>query len=221
MLALAHDRKMPLRIFEIGSSAGLLLNLDRYHYAGSQWSWGDAASPVQLRNNIADGAPLHLDAPLSIVERRGSDLNPLDACNPVDADTLLGFIWPDQRERFERLRSAIDVARRHPIQLERGDGVVWAREAAVPAAGAATVVLHTVITEHMTPEARAALRESIDYLAARATPAAPFAWIRMEIAEGGYETRLTHWPGEEELLIARSDGHANNVRWFPGAHGES
>ena len=219
MLALAHDRKLPLRIFEIGSSAGLLLNFDRYRYAGTDWTWGDPGSPVLLRNRIDEGAPQHLDAQLQVVERRGCDLHPLRAEDEDDADTLLGFIWPDQRERFERLRGAIDLARRHPVDIEAADGTAWARTAALPLEGAATVLLHTVITEHMTAEERASLREAIEELSLSATPGAPFAWIRMEPGERGYDTRLTQWPGEREQLLARSDGHAQNLR-FNGALGE-
>jgi hypothetical protein len=206
--------QLPLRVFEIGSSAGLVLNFDRYRYSGEDWTWGDPASPVQLRNRTASGAPAHLDAPLRVVARRGCDLHPLDAANPEDADTLLGFIWPDQQERFERLRAAINVAREHPLDITRGDGIAWAASAALPRDGAATVLLHTVITEHMTAEVRAALRAAIDGLGAHATQRAPFAWVRMEPGESGYDTLLTRWPGEIETPIARSDGHAQNLRWF-------
>jgi hypothetical protein len=204
MLALTQATRLPLRIFEIGSSAGLVLNFDRYRYAGEGWTWGDIASPVKLQNRTASGAPRYLDAPLRVLERRGCDLHPLDASNDEDAYTLLGFIWPDQRERFERLRAAIEVARAHRPDIASGDGIAWARNTASPRDGTATAVLHTVITEHMTADVRA-----------------PFAWIRMELGEGGYDTLLTQWPGASETLIAKSDGHAQNLLWFPGAHGES
>jgi hypothetical protein len=219
MLALAADRRMPLRIFEIGSSAGLVLNFDYYYYAGDGWTWGDAASTLHLHNRNASGAPLHLDAPLHVVERRGCDLHPLNAANDEDADTLLCFIWPDQHERFARLRAAIEIARRHPVEIAQGDGIAWAREAARPTTGTITVLLHTVMVEHLTRDGREALQTCIDELARGATPSAPFAWVRMEIVERSYETRVTHWPGEEETLIALSDGHAQNLRWH-GALGE-
>ena len=217
MLALEQAVALPLRIFEIGSSAGLLLNFDRYRYAGEGWSWGDPQSPVHLRNRTAAGTPLHLDAALSVIERQGCDLHPLDPTDAGDADTLLCFVWPDQVERFERLRAAIRVSREHPVHLVQGDGVEWARIAAQPREGAATVVMHTVIAEHMTPDARASLGEAIDELAAHASPRAPFAWVRMEAGERGYDTRLTRWPNETETLIATSDGHAQNLRWHCGA----
>ena len=215
MLALADVTRLPLRIFEIGSSAGLLLNFDRYRYSGEGWAWGDTRSLAHLRNNAALGKPAHLDAPLEVIERRGCDLHPLDASNGNDADTLLGFIWPDQAERFSRLRAALDIARAHPVDIVRADGIAWSRTAAVPHEGSATVLLHTVITEHMTPLDRESLRKAIDELAARATSARPFAWIRMEPAQQGYLTTLTHWPADEETVIAASDGHAQNLRWNP------
>jgi hypothetical protein len=215
MLSLTHATRLPLRVFEIGSSAGLVLNFDRYRYAGDGWTWGDIASPVKLQNRTASGAPQHLDAPLRVLERRGCDLHPLDPSSDEDAYTLLSFIWPDQRERFQRLRAAIEVARAHPPEIASGDGIAWARNTATPQDGTATVVLHTVITEHMTADVRASLRDAFDALAARATATAPFAWIRMEPGESGYDTLLTQWPGESETLIARSDGHAQNLRWFP------
>ncbi|HKU66794.1 MAG TPA: DUF2332 domain-containing protein [Candidatus Baltobacteraceae bacterium] len=213
MLALVFATQLPLRVFEIGSSAGLILNFDRYRYAGEGWTWGDPASPVLLRNRTAWGAPAYPDAPLRVIERRGCDLHPLHASDDDDTDTLLCFVWPDQRERFERLRAAIEVARAHPPDIASGDGIAWARSTALPQERAATVVMHTVITEHMTAGVRASLRDAIDALAAQATPSAPFAWIRMEPGESGYDTLLTQWPAEVQTVIARSDGHAQNLRW--------
>jgi hypothetical protein len=216
MLALAQATRMPLRIFEIGSSAGLVLNFDRYRYSGEGWTWGDPASPAQLRNRIASGVPLYLDAPLQVIERRGCDLNPLDPANADDADTLLGFIWPDQRERFARLRAAIEIARRHPVEIASGDGIAWSRAMAIPSDGAATVLLHTVMTEHMPAADLQSLADAIDELARQAAPSRPFAWVRMEpAAPRGYHTTLTCWPGAQETVIAASDGHAQNLRWYP------
>jgi hypothetical protein len=216
MLTLAFATQSPLRVFEIGSSAGLVLNFDRYRYAGEDWAWGDPASPVKLQNRTAFGAPQHLDARLDVVERHGCDLHPLDAANDEDANTLLSFIWPDQHERFGRLRAAIDVARAHPLDIEKADGIAWVQRAAIPKDGRVSVVMHTVITEHMTPAVRSSLREAIDNLAAQATPASPFAWVRMELGEDGYDTLLTQWPSGAETLIARSDAHAQNISWLAG-----
>jgi hypothetical protein len=214
MLAVADTMQMPLRIFEAGSSAGLNLNFDRYRYIGGGWTWGDPSSPVQLQNRTRTGNPSHLHAVLTIHERRGCDLNPLDARDPNDADTLLSFVWPDQTERFDRLHAALTTAREHPLHIERGDGIEWARAAALPALGSVTVFMHTVITEHMSGAQQIALADAVTELASKATSDAPFAWARMEPGERGYATSVTLWPGATETVIATSDGHAQNLRWI-------
>jgi hypothetical protein len=48
---------LPLRLLEIGASAGLNLRWDRYRYEWSGGAWGDAASGVQLQNIFATPAP--------------------------------------------------------------------------------------------------------------------------------------------------------------------
>jgi hypothetical protein len=213
MLAISDATALPLRIFEIGSSAGLLLNFDLYRYSGGGWVWGDPFSPLRLRNRTASGRPAHLDTELVVAQRRGCDLHPLDVRNPVDADTLLSFVWPDQQERLERLQAAIEIMRRSPVTVDAADGIEWIAHAAQPASRYATVAMHTVITEHMPREAREELRRIMVELGSAATHAAPFAWARMEVGRNAYETAVTIWPSGNEQIIARSDGHAQDVEW--------
>jgi hypothetical protein len=191
----------------------LLLNFDRYRYSGDRWSWGDPASLLELTNVTAFGTPQYLDADLRVTERRGCDIHPLNVANGTDADTLLSFVWPDQTSRFQRLRAALDIARAHPPQIDAADGIEWVRNAAQPSPGVATVVMHTVIMEHLPPDIRERLRALIRHIGELATPQAPFAWARMEAAAGAYETTVTLWPARKELLIARSDGHAQGLEW--------
>jgi len=213
MLAVADETKLPLRVFEIGSSAGLLLNFDLYRYGGSQWVWGDPFSALHLRNRAAGGRPQHLNAELSVAERRGCDLHPLNVRNPADADTLLSFVWPDQQERLERLQAAIGIARQHPVTVDPADGVEWIVRVARPKPHYATVAMHTVITEHMPPQTREELRAEMRDLGRAATADAPFAWVRMEVGTHAYETTVTIWPDERIRIIARSDGHAQDLEW--------
>lgn len=213
MLAVADVTKLPLRIFELGSSAGLILNFDRYRYSGEGWSWGDAASALHLRNRASDGAPAFLGARLEVASRAACDLHPLDVSKDVDADTLLSFVWPDQNERFERLKAAIEIARAHPVAIEAGDGIDWIARTALPVSGAATVALHTVVTEHMPQHMRQALSATMSQLGGEARADAPFAWVRMEPGRRGYQTVATLWPGEREIEVAVSDGHAQDLRW--------
>jgi hypothetical protein len=211
-LHVAAETRMPLRIFEIGASAGLNLLWDRYGYRGSTWHWGDASSALQLHNRERSGMPRHLDAAVTVNERRGCDLHPLDPRDAAHRRELLSFVWPDQLERFERLAAALRVAQSFTVPIDAAEGAAWIA-AVAPVAGSATIAMHSVITEHMTHAQRDALREAIGALGERATGDAPVAWVRMESAESGYETRATIWPGGGEAHVATSDGHAQDIVW--------
>ena len=65
--------------------------------------------------------------------------------------TLQSFVWPDQTERLELLRGAIEVARRTPAPVDRADAADWLEERlARERGGAATVVYHSVIWGYLT-----------------------------------------------------------------------
>ncbi|HEV3155218.1 MAG TPA: DUF2332 domain-containing protein [Candidatus Baltobacteraceae bacterium] len=218
MLAVHAVTGLSLRIFEIGSSAGFLLNLDRYRYSGAGWTWGDESSELELHLPQAT-RPEFFEGALPIVERRGCDLHPLDVRNPADANRLLSFIWPDQRERFDRVGQAIAVARHFSPAVDRANGVEWVARNALPRAGTCTVVFHSVILEHLTAADSVALQRAIAGLGRSASAQSPFAHVRMESPTlgTGYETRVTLWPGERETLVARSDGHAQRLQWMTQA----
>ncbi len=52
--------------------------------------------------------------------RGGVDLNPLDVHDQDAMAWLETLVWPEQDERRERLRAAVEVARREPAYLVRG-----------------------------------------------------------------------------------------------------
>ena len=214
LLAIVAATRLPVALLDVGSSAGLNLRLDRYRYEGDGWSWGDAASPLVLRNETASGRPQHLDVRPQIVERAGCDLHPLDVTSERDCMELRSFVWPDQGERFARLDAAIAVARRVPAEIERADFLQWIPRRVVPRENAVTIVMHSVVTEHLAEPVCDAMRAAIETACAAATDARPMAWLRMEPDAGmSYETRVTLWPTREERTIARSNGHAQAIAW--------
>lgn len=120
---IARRTEAPLRLFDVGSSAGLTLNIDRYNYRyepGGEIRT-DPLSPVltcEIRGDLVvpDRVP-------DIAARRGLDLHPLDPSNPQDALWLQACVWADQIDRGQTLVSAIGTARRHPVDVRTGDAV--------------------------------------------------------------------------------------------------
>ncbi len=51
-----------------------------------------------------------------MVEQAAADLSPLDIDTPAGRIAIQSFVWPDQTERMQRLRVALEVAAEHRLQ---------------------------------------------------------------------------------------------------------
>jgi hypothetical protein len=212
-LQLARDTGLPLRLLEVGASAGLNLLFDRYRYETPRGDWGPSDSPVRLTDFWTGGDPPYHGG-VTVIERRGCDPAPVDATSDEGRVTLLSYVWPDQRERLAKLRGALEVASEVPVTVERADGQSWVeRELAELPAGAATVVYHSVVMPFLKEEEREAFAAAIARAGEHARPDAPLAWLRMEFGGEECELRLTQWPGGEERLLATCGFHGRNVVW--------
>jgi hypothetical protein len=117
-LAVSERAGLPLRLLEVGSSAGLNLRWDRYRYEADGFAWGPADSPLRLRFELRGGSP-PAPTPLTVAERRGCDPSPLDPTAEEGRLTLLSYLWPDQRHRVERMLAATAIAAETPAEVER------------------------------------------------------------------------------------------------------
>src|SRR6185503_11251145 len=120
----AAESGLPLRLLEVGSSAGLNLRWDRFRYEWRGAAFGPADSPVRFTETFTDGAPASVPA-VAIAERSGCDASPIDPVSEEGRLTLLAYVWPDQAERFARLRGALDVAAAMPTTIEQADACEW------------------------------------------------------------------------------------------------
>ena len=57
---------------------------------------------------------------MRVLERRGFDARPFDPTREEGRLTLLAYVWPDMTARFERLSSALEVARVVVARVELG-----------------------------------------------------------------------------------------------------
>jgi len=214
-LAVHRATGLPLRLLEVGASAGLNLRWDRFRCAG----WGSPTSPVDLGDPwVGDRCPLLSPGTVEIASREGCDLAPVD---PTDAEgrmRLLSFVWPDMLRRFALLDAACDVAAATPATVETASADAWlAEHLAWPVTGQATVVFHSVMLQYVEAAARIRLVESIASAGERAGASAPLAWLRLEpagaLGPSEFEVRLTTWPGGSDRALAAAHPHGTWVRW--------
>lgn len=217
-LAVARDSGLPLDVIEIGASAGFNLRWDRYLYEARGETWGDQASPVRLCGYNTESIP-PFDVAAEVVRRRGCDPSPIDPSTEEGRVALLSFVWPDQAARIRLLKGAMEVAGREPVSVDRSPASAWLPGAlANRAAGAATVVYHSIVWQYMDEAEQRAVTAAIEDAGARATRDAPLAWLRMEPSEDQkiVEVRLRTWPGDDDRLVATSGYHGTAVRWLGG-----
>jgi hypothetical protein len=219
LLHVAAQTGLPIRLLEVGASAGLNLQVDRFaHDIAEGVVLGDPGSPVRLSRPWQGAFPSY-DVPLTIASRAGCDPSPLDPRREDDRLTLTSYVWADQVERFERLRGALEVAQRHPLAVEAlSAGAFLSRELATPMPGVATVVWHSIVRQYLGDEERAAVDRVLDDAGRRATPDAPLLRLSLEPEKLAHSTfrflvELTGWPGGETRVLAECLGHGPPVVW--------
>lgn len=216
LMVAAGETGLPVALFELGSSAGLNLVLDRYGYRLGSTTAGDAASALVLAPEWRGAAPPGVD--VRVVRRRGVDLNPLDVTQAADRERLLAYIWADQPARLARVAAAIAIAAADPPTLDRGDAADWLEQRLDPApeAGVVRVVMHSIAFQYFPTEVQARIVAHLAAVGARATTAGPLAWLRLEVDPRFGERPallLTTWPGGTERLLARASAHGIWVEW--------
>lgn len=196
------DPLLPVRLYELGASAGL-----------------------NLRADLLPGLVGLEAGPLpAIVERVGCDRDPVDASTTSGRNRLASYVWVDDVHRFERLRGALAVAEGTPVRLVRRDAGDFCAGIAL-AAGTTTVVWHSAMWVYLDAQARAQVRRHIDVLGASATADSPLAHISWEWPAAGGDPQapfclvMRRWCGTAEdgvpRLLARGTSHGSTAHLVP------
>ena len=212
-LTIAALTGKPLILSEVGASAGLNLQWDRYAYRLGDFSWGNT-SPVDLAPRWEGPPPP--DANVEVAERAGCDLNPLDPSSEHDRLRLFSYVWADQQDRLDRTAAALEMATESGLKVEKADAIDWLRKRlTTPHPGTTHVIYHTIAWQYLPPALKAEGEALIAEAGDRATEAAPLARLQLE-ADGkpeGAALLLTLWPTGETREIGRADCHGRWVKW--------
>lgn len=217
MLWLAGQGLPPrFELLEIGSSAGINLMLDRYHYDLG----GVQVGPDQAVMRFAPewrGAPPP-SARIEIALAKGCDVAPVDLTDSDQAARLRAYIWPEHQQRFERLEAAIAAARQSPPNLVAADAAdfVEAELARPQAPGVTRVLMHSIVWQYVPEASQQRVTAAMEAAATGATPDRPLAWIALEANRDYFRHELVvrHWPGEgAPQLLATAHAHGAWIEW--------
>ncbi|WP_283135591.1 DUF2332 domain-containing protein [Rhizohabitans arisaemae] len=208
---------LPIRLLEIGSSAGLNLRADRFRYRDGPWSLGPEGSPVVFEEVWEPGRGPQGETPV-VVDRVGCDVAPIDPTTRQGRLRLLSYVWPDQPDRIARLRAACEVAEETPARLVRA-GAADFLAGIVLKGGQATVVWHSVMRQYVSDGEWARTEGELARLAAAAEVDRPFGYVTFE-PRSNRDRRLVYavavrlWPGGEERIIGEAAAHGIPATWY-------
>jgi hypothetical protein len=215
-LQIARETRLPLSLTEIGSSAGLNLFFDRFHYDYAGREWGPAESPARLAPEVRGGSP-PLGRNLRIADRAGSDIAPIDISDTAQRLRLRSYVWADQTARLARLDAAIGIASEMHFTLKRADAAEFVRKRLQGRRqGEAFVLFHSIMWQYMPRASKDGVLAALEEAGREATSDAPIARLRMEpLGQAPHATlSLTMWPGGETRRLALCNYHGRWIEWL-------
>lgn len=205
---LAAQYDLPMRVYELGASAGLNLMWDQFALkAGDIWL-GPKDAPVLLTPDWRGDRPAGTTP--QVLSRRGVDLMPMDITDPKDLLRMSSYLWADQPERLARSKAAASIFDAH---VDQGDAAEWL-EAQLDnvAPDHLTLIYHTIAWQYFPTETQNRCLAAIKTAAQHG----PIAHLSMEADDRkgeGASITLTLWPECQKLTLGRVDFHGRWVDW--------
>jgi hypothetical protein len=202
---------------EVGSSCGLNLQVDEYFFEANGTRYGNGNALVRFEDSVwGTPRPDIAQCPV-LLSRAGCDIAPLDARNENDQFTLLSFVWPDQFDRFARLRNAINNACVSPtyVSPHQKDAAEWVHQQFENISpNEPVLIFHSIVWQYLSQKTKDAFREAVNnHCTSRS---APTGWLRMEPAGPVADLRIDIWQGTEKThgdqVIADSSYHGIGTR---------
>lgn len=213
LMEIARRTALPIHLYEIGTSAGINLMLDRYEYDLGGKIFGSPGSKLRLSPDWE--GPVPAEAQPELLSRQGCDLSPIQVADPQQRRRLEAYVWPDQEERQRRLAAAIDVLLQSPPEIERAEAADWVCERirADRPEGSVAVLMHSLAFTYFPAVSKTRIREHMERVGAQASRARPLAWLAFELNEDNQAClTLRLWPGGREELLAKAHPHGRFIR---------
>ncbi|MCY3821387.1 MAG: DUF2332 domain-containing protein [Gammaproteobacteria bacterium] len=211
-----RETSSPLALIDLGASAGLNLNFDRYAYSYQRdgreiLRWGSDSAQIRLEAELRGSGELPPIPPaIPVASRDGIDLDPVDLANPDQHLWLRALIWPEHVERHQQLIDAATEFKDSDIRMHAGDAARVLPALIESVSSDHALVVYSTIALHQFP--RESRQRIADTLAAAS--AERLVW---QIALEGNDpelsiTRYRNGTGETEMLASASP-HGWWIEW--------
>jgi hypothetical protein len=173
-----------VRVLELGACAGLTLQPDEYRWQGPGWTWGASDSPVRFRIDCPSPPP-----GLTIVERGGCDIAPVDPGDPAMARRLHTFVPAELSDVHQDLDAALKIAAGRRQRIDKASAREWLERQLLesPPAGVHTVVWHCQVWQQLEQAEQDGIRAAL-FAAARRYPISRISYEPYEL--GGPATLI-------------------------------
>lgn len=204
-------------VMEIGSSAGINLMIDRYHYDLGGVHVGPQDAVMRLQPEWRGHHPPQHS--LEFTSLAGCDVAPIDLRDDEQANRLKAYIWPDNPIRFARLEAAIAAAQAKPPSLSRMNAADFVEQQLrrPQLAGTTRVLMHSIVWQYIPDDQQQHIILAMEAAGRAATPDRPLAWISLEANRSllQHELIVRHWPtAPEPHRLAQAHAHGAWVNWL-------
>jgi hypothetical protein len=208
-----HRTSTSLELLELGASAGLNLNWDRYAYAYDSNRFGATDAAVTVQSSVRSGSPPLRKTPPTVNARLGVDLNPLDPTDSTDAAWLRALVWPEHTERLNMLDGALTQSQANPPQVVTDDAVeTLAKHADSMPDDGTLVIYHTALLYQLSQEQRNTLHRAL----ATIGETRPVWWLSGDgetDTPGTFGLEVTRFPDGETVQLGRYEQHGRWIDW--------
>jgi len=215
----AQETGEPLHLIEVGPSAGLNLNWDRYRVryggGGDAFEVGPPDAAITLICELRGEKTPPTGPSPSIASRIGLEMNPVDLSNARQRDWLKALVWPDHAERFARLEKAINVFQANPVEIRAGDALALLPDAIAQIPENEPVcIYHTYVVYQFSEE----MREALDNILITASLRRPLWRLSCEgslasVGEAPMRVRRYKDAQKQSEVLAACHPHGAWIEW--------
>jgi hypothetical protein len=214
-----REEDKPTTIIDIGTSAGLTLNFDRYEY----WYNGQKAfgkSNVLVTSRII-GSPIPPIYPITQpVQKVGIDQNLIDPNDREEILWLKALVWTDQLDRFIAMDEALKLNERKNIEFIQADTVFDFKREILKADRSQTLIVYAT---HVLYQFTQTQRDEFYAMLETVGQIRDFYFLSVEginFLLKKYDSKetvieLTSYKNKQKAVrfLAETNGHGNWIRW--------